>query len=174
MLAISLVLSLLSPNPNNLAVDSWEEREAWTQLYSNVFSALRLPIRHEDAEVQHRIKIIRSTTLRELDPQHIERVMYEKDYSRWVKEYAYGGKRTYTEYETFLACRSHGCLPFFAILKPLNSSFGEAAMFFMEGGVVPGDFEQYLAHLLRYRSPATVEVPYWILKGVVGLPVPKM
>jgi hypothetical protein len=82
-----LLAVLIAADVPRLGADDWNEREAAHQRLSNPLSALFLPARDDDPEIDRRLKQLRAQNLRWCNPVWIERQTLAADPAEWAARY---------------------------------------------------------------------------------------
>lgn len=90
------------PDLAKLGHDSWAVRERETDRCSNMLMALMLPPRHDDPEIDFRVKRIRTRCLRLIDPECVERAVHRADYAAWLKLYWCPNHSRFAEVDVFV------------------------------------------------------------------------
>lgn len=136
-----------------LGSDDWHTREAAQRRLDHPLAALALPARSADPEVDRRLGELRRRNLRYLDPTRLERHVLRADPRAWVGLYLVPGRSAVAgEHEAF--ARLHADDPAArALFAAWPAAPGEGESFLL-GGVLPGEYERYLAHLDYHRRVA--------------------
>jgi hypothetical protein len=94
---LCLLFTWFAPDLSRLGADDWATREAETARLSNPLSALWLPWRHYDPEIEFRAWEIKRKQLRNLSHEYRERVTYRDDYEAWFRDYFEPGRSRIAE-----------------------------------------------------------------------------
>jgi hypothetical protein len=153
---MSALLFLLGfgPGPDlaRLGADDWRSREAEHARCDNFLFALLLPDRHQDPEINHRLRSIKAKNLKWLDARYIERAVHSRDFSAWVRLYVLEGDSVaYSPAEVFfeLHCDDQKADAYFALADP---DLPPHLQCWLRGSIAHGEFEQFEAHRRAYRE----------------------
>lgn len=135
-----------------LGHDEWRIRERATQLLDNPLAALFVPSASEDAEVNYRLRMIRTRNLKWFSPVWVERCVLRASAEEWMRLYLFAGRSAIAErYETFERIHTY------EVARPLFNAWpvmpGENEGF-LYGSIYPGEYERWLAHLDYHRRRA--------------------
>lgn len=147
---ILAIACVLGPDPANLGADRWDLREEWQERYSNTISALLLPRRHADPEIDHRLRQIQARVLGELCPRQAEIRLMRTDPRAWLWTRVIDSDSVaYTLEEVFEIVHSDSGLAdlYFADWPSHNGT--EA---WLRHQIVPGEYDQWLMHVHYHRN----------------------
>lgn len=101
-----LLAALIAADVPRLGADDWHEREAAHQRLNNPLSALFLPVRDSDLEIDRRLKELRAHNLRWCNPLWIERRTLADDPAEWARRYFLTGYSRLPTDDVFLILHS--------------------------------------------------------------------
>jgi hypothetical protein len=156
-----LFASYFAPDLSRLGADDWNTREREEARCDHFLSALMLPVRHGDPEVNYRIRALRARNLRWLRADYLERRVFATDFGQWARLYLFTGRSLIArDFDTFAAihCDNPKALAVFERWSPWSPFNGGG---FLTGSIFAGEYETYLNYLDYHLSiaPAPRERP---------------
>lgn len=146
------LLSFFAPRLDRLGADDWETRERETERCDCFALAVVLPVRHDDPEVDHRVRRLRARNLRWLSGRYVERIVLRESVREWARLYVAPNRSALArERDTFVWLHSSWprAADLFRELPHPDRKTG-----FLSGTIVPGEYEEYLDYLDYHQFSA--------------------
>jgi hypothetical protein len=147
------------PDLSRLGADDFRVREAEGRRCESLWMALLLPARHDDPEIDFRVKEIRRRQFARLDAANWERRLHAEDFREWLRVCVVeGDSRAYSRMEVFLELRGSAekarCLMDLTGPGRGPGSFEGSLPGWLVGTILPGEFDCFCDHLDYHKLRA--------------------